>query len=471
MLQRILIFLLLAGSAHTAGATVFTGEGRAPTLTEARTAALGALAESLYVQIESRSDIRQSDQGDNSFRQHIRSHTDIPLLGAQTECVPLGADHFCTSQLNASDARPRYQGQRSSLVSRIQDNLRGLANTPEAQRHQSLSDLLGAFNQLRRLERVQQLLTTDARFQPARFDVSEPQLRQQLSALESKPPTLALAADLMIRGLPEARYDVLPATAPNSREITPFASALQRQMQEAIATRRLTQANGQPKTIRLQGQYLPHDQGIQVSYTALNEQGEALHTRVLELPPASYAAYRFQPQAPDFDQLLHQGYVLGDHLRAQINTNKGSRDLLFREGETIQLLVKLNRPGYFYLVGHSKNTGMEMSYLLDLDEAGTDRRFVRYVNADDANKWLTLGEFETSAPFGLESLQLFASEQDLVNRLPGYQYDTTSGYYRLASNIAEGVQKTRGLKKVKKGPAVSSEVIESVLMFTTEAAQ
>ena len=114
----------------------------------------------------------------------------------------------------------------------------------------------------------------------------------------------------------------------------------------------------------------------------------------MNLLPESYQGYRTEPLVLDFDKLLHQGYAVSNAFKVQLNTNKGSRNLLFEKGETVELLIKMNRPGYYYLVGHSKNSESEMSYLLELNEAHGDRRFVSYLNADDANKWLSLGPVE-----------------------------------------------------------------------------
>jgi hypothetical protein len=217
------------------------------------------------------------------------------------------------------------------------------------------------------------------------------------------------------------------------------------------------------------GQYLVHEQGLRLSYNLIDRDGNTVKAQVVELTPDSYQRFRTTALAPDFDTLLHKGYAVASDFKAQLNTNKGSSQLLFEKGETAQLLVKMNKAGYFYMVGHSKNDEIEISYLLDMNEAGGNRRFIFYINADDANKWVSIGEFEISPPFGVESLQLIASEKDLVNNLPEYNYDNASGYYVVARNIEEGVEltrKTRGLKKKKN--TLVAETAETVLLFTTQ---
>ena len=107
--------------------------------------------------------------------------------------------------------------------------------------------------------------------------------------------------------------------------------------------------------------------------------------------------------------------------------------------------------------------------MVDLTDASGKRKFIYYVAADDVNKWVSLGEFEAASPFGVESIQLIASEKDLIDKLPHHQYDHETEYHVIATNIEEGVsltRSTRGLKK-KENTQVA-ESAETVLMFTTE---
>ena len=54
-------------------------------------------------------------------------------------------------------------------------------------------------------------------------------------------------------------------------------------------------------------------------------------------------------------------------------------------------------------------------------EARAPRRFVQFVNANYINCCISLGEFEIYPLLGLEHLQVIASKEDLVWRLPMYR--------------------------------------------------
>ena len=102
--------------------------------------------------------------------------------------------------------------------------------------------------------------------------------------------------------------------------------------------------------------------------------------------------------------------------------------------------------------------------MIELNEAHGARKFVQHVNADDANKWIALGEFEASPPLGPESLQLIASTQDIVSRIPKAQYDHRSELWLIQGNPSSVVQKTRALKPKKSKQTLTAE---DTLTFTT----
>ena len=203
-----------------------------------------------------------------------------------------------------------------------------------------------------------------------------------------------------------------------------------------------------------------------VTVRVVNETGIILNTRVVKLDKTAYANINYRPTSIDFDKLLHDGYVVSSIFTAQISTNRGGEDLLFTEGETIELLVKLNRPGYFYIVSHNNENASSYLIALNYDSTGK-RQFIRYVNADDANKWISLGEFNATSPYGTENLQLIASSVDLISKLPAIQYDDTTGLHMLDTHSAsDAVRKTRALVPKRKGQVRSTE---ATLSFTTMA--
>ena len=141
----------------------------------------------------------------------------------------------------------------------------------------------------------------------------------------------------------------------------------------------------------------------------------------------------------------------------------------FLENSDLIFYVKLNKPGYFYIVGHTFAGEEPFSYLLELaEEAGVPRCFVQFVNADDVNRWISLGEFEIYPPLGLEHLQVIASKEDLVERLPKYRFDGESEFYLVGKDPKDGLVKTRAAKRPKKKKPQNYSA-EAVLTYTSLA--
>lgn len=77
-----------------------------------------------------------------------------------------------------------------------------------------------------------------------------------------------------------------------------------------------------------------------------------------------------------------------------------------RENEPFTLLVKANKPGYIYFVSYNNSPDGEANILL----LGWNDAFIKYIDKDNVNKWVSLGRYRVTAPFGSETLQAFGLE-------------------------------------------------------------
>lgn len=154
--------------------------------------------------------------------------------------------------------------------------------------------------------------------------------------------------------------------------------------------------------------------------------------------------------------------IVSSKFKAVIKTSKGGKQDIFYDGEEIELYILLNQPGYYYITGEIIVEGKRLTYLVDLDDSDGINKFVRHVNAEDTNKWVSLGSFTVEAPFGTENLQIFASSK-VIKHVPRHNYDDNYGYYFIV-DILNKVIKTRGIKKKNKSDLKLSR---SKLQFTT----
>ena len=79
---------------------------------------------------------------------------------------------------------------------------------------------------------------------------------------------------------------------------------------------------------------------------------------------------------------------------------------------------------------------------------------------------MSLGEFEIYPPLGLEHLQVIASKEDLVERLPKHRFDESSEFYLVGKGPADGLAKTRAAKRPKKKKPENYSA-EAVLTYTS----
>jgi len=328
-------------------------------------------------------------------------------------------------------------------------------------KYQLLTQLLAMLDQFEKYHTVAIMLGANIDVSSV---VSKEKVKDLLLSIESLAPSLNIAAKILSKQIDKNKIYVYPATPSGSHEVTPFG----RLLKDKMVAKLNSEKNSENADYILKGKYEILKDSIHVTYHLLDNDENTVATRIVNIASSAYQSISYKPKTINFDQLLHQGYVVSNNFKVNLNTNIGNENLLFTEGEEVELFVKLNKAGYYYIVVHVKNDTDNHSYLLELSEANTSRRFVNFVNADDANRWISLGEFEVSPPFGVESLQVIASNKDLMNYLPQVDFDSETGLYIASAGKPEQViLKTRGLKPKKKKGTIKIESAETVLMMTT----
>ncbi len=139
--------------------------------------------------------------------------------------------------------------------------------------------------------------------------------------------------------------------------------------------------------------------------------------------------------------------VSGGELLVESWTNHGDENLIYTEGETMKVYVKVNKPCYIRFIYHAADG----SKVLLLDNY--------YIDASNVNKVYQIPEeFECTAPFGVETLQINAQTAKFTPLNVRKEY----GYAFITDNLEEVIAKTRGFKKKEK-----VMLAEKRLMITT----
>jgi hypothetical protein len=458
MFIRVFLCALLTLPLNIFAATL-KAEVQASTEAQAKREALAALADSIFVNVQSESSSHVEGSGKRHDELRIKSSSDIPLIGVDIKCEESGRGVVCKVSLDGGKSLALYAQKNKEQLNEINMLDVCIAKASGNDRYLLLMQALTLIEQYDKYRAVAQLLGETQFTAPIR---TRSDTEAQLRELEKAAPSIELAAQVLAKGLKAESVYIYPAMPHGSHEVT----ALGRLMRDRLAQRIISVESPDKAQTFFKGEYEILDNSIHLTYRLLDGNGNTLETRVATLAPAAYKGVQFKPATQDFDRLLHEGIAVSNDFRTQLNTNRGGEDVLFNEKEEVELLVKLNRPGYFYAVGHVAKKNENYSYLLEMGNADTDRRFVRYVNADDVNKWLSIGKFEATAPFGVESIQLMSSSDDPINRLPLHPQDKKTALYVTASNAQQGIIKTRALKP-KRSESDKQYQGEAVLMFTT----
>jgi len=457
----LLVTLLACGDA-----LALEGQGFGIDTDEAQRHAVADLAAAIQVRInsvvESCVQVNRGKADDCGSRVMHRTATDLPMLGVRYQPLPGGLEPAgAKALLEMETSGPLYREKLDSMNRDFVAGTQALATTRDRRiRHALLERQIATLRAIADHRLVALALGMQVGDMPA----SEAALLNEREALEEAVDSIAFAARVLLKDIRGRALAAEPLTTPGSREATPLGSALADALRSEISGR-------EGPRLRSTGEYRLLDTGdVDIVVELRNEASRDLvGVRSVRLKRAGYAGYRAESLAPDFEQLLRLGEAVSGDLRVDLVTTIGARQLKFKAGETLKLAVRMNRAGYFYVIGHIVRPNSQFSYLLPLRDGQDigDARFIQRVPADQANHYIELGAFTVEPPYGTEHLQIIASTQPPRESLPLTRFDPESGYYVIQGSngsVKNGLALARGLKPK---PDNKLMLAESTLTFTT----
>lgn len=461
----IILFILLI--CHPAIAQRLSGSGFGETKEAAKKEALSDLSQTIRVEVKSEfsSITSQKNQTVDELKtKAIHLKSELPILGVEFDELISKKGYLVEAVLHFSNVR-LYESELRKIKGLIRKNVSNYnQSTTHAGKVALLATILTDIDQYYKYRIVAQLM--HSRKIPE-ITVTAAEIKNRLKKLEKKADTISFGAKLLARDIQEKRIFVYPPTTTNSSEITQFGSAVKDHLSKYLNTVSTPVA----ASYFLSGDYQILNNGIELTCRLLDPKGNTLKTAMTYFLPSAYKDYQIKPTTLDFEKLLTSGYIVSGDFKVDIKTEKGRRDLLYRGGDIMRLFVKMNKPGYFYFVIHNlKNE--KYSYIVNFTEEQSNRKFVYHINGDYVNKWIELGKFSVVPPFGVETLQLFASTNDIIEGVPPCFHDTTTGLYKLGSKKQGKIQSaespstvmtaTRGLIMKQK-----ASTAEASLVFTS----
>jgi len=446
-------------------ASSFSGTGFGKDMKEAKHEALADLSESIKSEVKTSVLIHKQSTGhsaDSSASQNIKVTSNLPLIGIDFELFDNEKNIEALATLAPAKANLIYAQKLNELYSELETlHVKIQESKTSVDKERLLRVQYSTLNEYSRYKSVAVVLGVENIKIPTD---NRAQIQSNLLSIQSNIDSIDMAASILAKSFSKYKNIYLyPPKQTQSHEITPFASALKLQLSSKLQTALYPSK----ASYYLIGEYSESGNGLVLSYTLIDvAKRESAEAKTIVLQPKAYTSLRTKPNSISFDKLLHEGVVVSNTFKVAISTNKGSEELLFYAGEEIELFVKFNKRGYYYIVGYTQTNNTKHAYLLELQEGEGDSKFTTFINADDVNKWMSLGAFTVEAPYGIENIQIVASNKK-ITQLPSHYYDKESGYYLLdGKTISESLVKTRGLmkKRVAKDVVITSD---AVLTFTT----
>jgi len=427
----------------------------------AKEQAIADLQQNIYVNVESVSESYQTNTGIDMFSAKSTLSSSLPILGHKTDCYKKSEYFQCDSSLKTHQSSSLYISAIQEKQKIIDNTWHKTKNISSAHtKYDELTTLLRLIHEVQQLTLVLKMLSPEAII-PASPTITVT-IKEELSNLEKTADSLSMATLLLTKNITQRNILIKPFLPYLSYDITPFSSALLTQLSSKVYSTN----NESDALYTLIGKYRINKSILQIESQLINKKGEVINAAVVNLDKTLFNVDEYTPQNSNFEQMLLNGKIINQDFKVKITSNKGSRNLLFNNSESVSLMVKVNKPSYFYITGHMDNEKGKISYLLELNNSSTNERFIQYLGYDEVNRWVLLGEFEVKPPFGQESLQLIASTTKSLDLIPNTQYDGT--YYRLQNSTKQAVTKTRGLvMKKTKMKKTNFEVAEAVLILKT----
>jgi TolB-like protein len=293
-------------------------------------------------------------------------------------------------------------------------------------------------------------------------------LRQSMNSVDDVARALVFQISKHVKQ-PEGKIFVIPFTYQNTKMSSPFAryfrAALETEFGQISKWNAVNQTRSfKPRSMQitrdlaedsgaewlLSGTYWEQDEKIKVLANLRNVNtgkllagAEAVFNKeMLESPPLDFKPQNFENALLE-QKAFAEGEFVSGQLQVEVWTNKGSENLLFIEGETMKVNVRVNRESHIrllYILADGRRTLLYDDYYIDQSKVN------RVVEVP--------GVFVCAPPFGAELLICLASTVPF-NEVKAVE---EGGYIFITDESPKAVaREIRGFKKINNKESYQAE--------------
>jgi hypothetical protein len=451
-------------------ALYLTGYGLASNADDPQKAAEAALAnarknlvEKVRISIHAATSAKTEEMGEkysSFFASAVQSTSDLEIQGLTSEAYTDDGVSYALVAVKREHLQDAYQQKVATLKSEIAGKVTAAQSLAQGGKStQALEEYLSCYPLVRTLEEAQSLLhavtianaLSAFQTQAAANEITITSIRDAVLKLVQRPiktvDDLAWFLAYQVKeqlgkaeGSPSIR--VVPFVYQDTKLGSPFSSYFKPLLEQKVheLTNGEIVQEGESDGL-LTGSYW--EQGNKVRWIAtlrtikegriLAGAEATIDTKALLEAQRSLKPANFKAALADM-KVFDRNEVAGGGLTLEAWTNKETQGNIFTEGERMKVLVRVNLPSYIRFMYHMADG----KRILLLDEY--------YMDASKVNLAYEIPqEFECTAPFGAEVLQLFA-------RTDKFEPITTrdaDGFRYIQDDLKVVVNTTRGMKAAK----------------------
>jgi len=439
----------LLASSIALNAITLTAQGYGNNEKESNKEALSSLSGQISVDVKS--DFKTYTSviaGDfkKSKEKLVQISSSLPIKGATFQSILKDDMIVTTAKLSSRTAINVYKMEIDRLYRNISNSQDELKFTNDGDiRYKIYLQLLKDIENFNKHKIVATML--EAKNLPS-IIITISDVKKEILKLENKLPSIKLASNFLTKGVKEKNIYISAIKPSGSTQVTQFAKILKDTMSNSLKTVKLS--NNAKYFLR--GNYEILKDSIFITTNLSDQYNNIISTKTVTLDKSAYENTKYKPTTISFDESLNSGFIKSGKLSVDIGFKGYNRsngiDLV--EGDSVDFVVKTNKPMCYFLVGHILNNNF--SYVLPI---GSDNSpYINKITGSDVNQNIVIYEGAVmEAPFGSENLQIYSStlsKDGSCSLTPPPCNENNDGYCVIEGKPNQVVKNTRGFSLKKK---------------------
>jgi len=391
-------------------ATTLTGTAYANLEKESKKEALSDLSNKISVNVKSDFQTITKSFGKDykkSNEKLIQLSSNLPIIGVDFHNTIGNTLVKTTATISSEISLKVYITELKRLKRNIAHNILDLKTSKDDDiKYKILNQLLNDIDNFNKYKIVALIL--NGKNLPT-LDITKSEINNKLLKYIQKAPSIKIASEILaknIKDIDNLKKIYISAIKPNgSSEVTQFAKIVK----DNLATKLNTTKYPSDAKYFLRGGYEILSDSIFITLQLSDQNNKLLKTSTVTLLPTAYKNTKYKPSIKTFDKAINSEFIKSGNLNVNIGFKGYDRtngiDLTSKD--TVDIVVKTNKPICYFLLGHTLHKDSKFSYLLPIGSDNTP--FINKITGEDVNRnVIIIDEVPISKPFGSENLQLFA---------------------------------------------------------------